>query len=231
MPVWDEKQIRQLASLLLLLCGISPERLPPPVSREAARKSLQINEQKTLLSIGRVVPRKGMDMVIRALPRIQGKIPDVLYLVAGEGQYRQELEHLARNLKVESRVRFIGRFSDKDLATLCCSADIFVLPNRYVASEGSVEGFGIVFLEAAFYGLPVIAGRSGGAQDAVRDGETVWIVNPESPSEIADAVCHLLENEEQRREMGERGRKNANTVHLWRHVAERLNQAIRNPTG
>jgi phosphatidylinositol alpha-1,6-mannosyltransferase len=178
-----------------------------------------------LLSVGRLEPYKGHDRVIEALPLILREAPEAAYVVAGTGTQRRHLEEKARALGVGDRVRFLGFVGPAELEETYRSADVFVLPSRQDPS-GGVEGFGIVFLEAGLRGLPVVAGRSGGVQDAVEDGRTGILIDPADPRAIAGAVLRLRRDSTLRRALGEAARERALRDFTWDKVAPRFLRAI-----
>jgi glycosyltransferase involved in cell wall biosynthesis len=165
-----------------------------------------------LLSVGGVSKAhayKGVDMVIRAMPRILAVVPAAHYVVVGDGDNRPELERLAEREGVARRVRFVGEIRDPQLATLYRTCDLFVMPSRVseCAGQWTGEGFGRVYVEAALAGKPVVGSRGGGAAEAVLEGKTGLLVDPFSLDEIAGAVARLLSNPEAARSMGSRARE------------------------
>src|SRR5438093_70296 len=135
---------------------------------------------------------KGHDTAIRALPLIKAKCPDVRYVIAGDGPLRDYLTRVARSVGVERDVVFVGEVADEDLTDLYLSSDVLVLLSRESASEGGAEGFGIVSLEAAACGKPVVAGRSGGLVDSVSDGGTGILVDPLDTGAAAETIVSVL---------------------------------------
>lgn len=154
--------------------------------------SLRKNDRKVILTLGRLVKRKGQDMVIQALPKILKHYSNFIYVIAGDGQDKKYLYDLAIACNVENKIIFAGEISDMEKAYYYSNCDIFIMPSRNIA--GDAEGFGIVYLEAALYGKPSIAGRSGGAPEAVLDGQTGILTDPENIDEIANTVIKLLDN-------------------------------------
>ncbi|MDZ4867139.1 MAG: glycosyltransferase family 4 protein [Alphaproteobacteria bacterium] len=145
-----------------------------------------------LLTLARLEPRKGIDMVIRALPDILKTHPNAVYIVAGGGEDRPRLEKLVVDSGVGRHVHFAGAVDGPAKAALFSVADVFLMPAR---REGnSVEGFGIVYLEAAWYGVPSLAGREGGAVDAVRDGETGLLCNGDDLADVRRQILRLLDD-------------------------------------
>jgi phosphatidylinositol alpha-1,6-mannosyltransferase len=160
-----------------------------------------------LLTVGRLIERKGHDAVIKALPTISKKYPNVIYLVVGDGPNRKKLEKLAKDLGVADKIIFTGEVRDQALLDYYYICDIFVMPCREIKEKGDIEGFGIVFLEAMFFGKPVIAGCSGGAADPVINGVVGFLVNPYDPEEIAERVIQLLSDKNLYRYMSENARR------------------------
>ena len=160
-----------------------------------------------ILTVGRLVERKGHDMVIRALPGIERAVGPVRYVVAGAGPEEPRLRALAREVGCASDVRFIGPVSGEDLAALYSACDVFVMPSRALAQRDGVEGFGIVFLEAGACAKPVVGGRSGGITDAVLDGVTGMLVDPADGAELQAVLIRLLDDPVEAQRLGARGRQ------------------------
>ncbi len=180
----------------------------------------------TLLTVGRLVPRKGIDTVLEALPALLTEFTDLRYHITGDGPDRIRLEQMARDLGVADRVKFLGNVPNKELPQVYRNAHIFVMPVREEQAGASVEGFGIVYLEASASGLPVVAGRSGGAVEAVRDGETGYLVEPGNPTILAETLIGLLRAPEQRLGMGRAGRRWIEREMNWNRAAEHMMNAL-----
>jgi phosphatidylinositol alpha-1,6-mannosyltransferase len=179
----------------------------------------QTKNKVTLLSLGRLVKRKGVDMVIKALASLNEETKDkICYLVAGAGEADAYLKEIASKEGVN--VTFTGELSDLEKWSFLDLCDIFVMPSRSVA--GDFEGFGIVYLEANLYGKPVIAGRSGGISDAVIHGETGLLVDPENINELAQAIKLLVDNSTERERLGKNGRDRALNYFLWSNQIKKL---------
>ncbi len=183
-----------------------------------------------VVSVSRLVPRKGMDVLIRAAARLAPSFPDLTVAIAGGGR---DDRRLARLVEVErAPVRLLGRLSESDKAALLGAGDIFAMAcrNRWLGLEQ--EGFGIVFLEAAAAGVPQVAGDSGGAAEAVVDGETGWVVGtPRDPGALALALRRLLLDEGRRRAMGETGRRRVLEAFAYDHLAAKLAGALAEMAG
>ncbi len=170
---------------------------------------------ETLLTVARLIPRKGIDTVIRALPSLP---PTVEYRVVGAGPDEPRLRNLALSQGVNERVHFLGRLDDQALADEYRRCSIFVLPGRRTA-DGDLEGYGLVYFEAAAWGRPVIAGRSGGEIDAVVDGETGVLVDGESVEDLSRTIRELLADPARLQSLGAAGRRRVETTHNWQAAA------------
>jgi phosphatidylinositol alpha-1,6-mannosyltransferase len=165
----------------------------------------------TLLAVGRLVPRKGIDTLLRALARLPATIQA---RIVGGGPDGPRLRQLAQELGVADRVCFLGTVDEAALQAEYRRCALFVLPTRRTP-EGGLEGFGLVFFEAAAWGRPVVAGRSGGEVDAVVDGKTGRLVDGESVEELVDVIRELLDDQQQLRRLGAEGRRRVETTHNW----------------
>ncbi len=193
-------------AMLKIAPGIDTDHFAP-VDATALKDQLGLGDKKVIVSVGRLVHRKGQDTLIEAMPEIISAVPDAHLLMIGEGPYRAYLENRTKALDVQSSVTFIGRIQYADLPRYICTGDIFVMPSRSRLAGLEVEGLGIVYLEASACGLPVIAGNSGGAPDAVLEGKTGLVVDGRSSREVAQAVIELLSDTARCKEMGANGRQ------------------------
>ncbi len=209
-------------------CGVDPDKFRPlsDAERVAAREHLGLpTDAELIVGISRLVPRKGFDTAIRAVARLQRNRPDVLLAIAGAGRDEQRLRHLADELAAP--VRFLGRIPDEDRMPLYGCGDVFAMlcRNRWGGLEQ--EGFGIVFIEAASCGVPQVAGDSGGAAEAVADGETGFVIrDPENVQDVADAIERLLDDDVLRRTMGERSRERVVESFSYDVLARRLGETL-----
>ena len=197
---------RAQSAMVKIAPGIDVEHF---ISTDASslRESLGLADKKVIVSVGRLVHRKGQDHLIEAMPEILKNVPRAHLLLVGEGPYREHLQKLVHQLKLESSVTFIGRIQYQDLPMYICVGDIFAMPSRSRLMGLEVEGLGIVYLEASSCGLPVLAGDSGGAPDAVIQNETGLVVSGTDNKEIASAAVALLTNLEASQKMGTVGRQ------------------------
>ena len=193
-------------SMVKIAPGIDTDHFSPQDAREL-RNELGLTEKKVIVSVGRLVHRKGQDVLIEAMPAIIKDVPEAHILMIGEGPYRSYLENRVKALGLQERVTLIGRIQYADLPQYICAGDLFVMPSRSRLAGLEVEGLGIVYLEASACGLPVIAGNSGGAPDAVLEGETGLVVDGTQKSEVAAAVVELLLDPDRSKAMGIAGRQ------------------------
>lgn len=199
--------------------GVDPSRFNPDVP-PAIVPNLRPDASPILLSVGRLQRRKGHDTVIEAIAALSHDLPHLHYLIAGDGQERTRLEQLATVRGVSNRVVFLGEVGDAELPGLYAACDVFVMPNRSDAHD--VEGFGIVFLEAAATSRPSIGGRSGGAPEAVLDGHTGLLVDGSNHVELAQAIRTLAASPSLRATMGSAGRTRVLGSFTWERAATEL---------
>ncbi len=223
----------QIGEVLEIPPGVDLERFHPlgAAERSKARASFGLLEEGPLVvSVSRLVPRKGMDVLIEAVSAMTGSFPGLTLAIAGEGRDRARLERLARRSGCPTR--FLGRVPDESLPSLVGAADVFAMAcrNRWAGLEQ--EGFGIVFLEAASCGVPQLAGRSGGAGEAVVDGETGIVVDdPSDLGHVAVALRRLLSDEDLRRRLGNAARRRAEQHFGYDVLARRLAAALADVEG
>jgi len=206
--------------------GVDPEEFAPPEALAAARARLDWPDGPTLLTVARLVRRKGVDTVIEALPEIAKAVPDVAYVVIGGGLERERLIALAQARGVRERVRMLGSVSDEDKAAALHLCDVFTMPSRDIASEPP-EGFGIVYLEANLCGKPVIGANTGGVAEAIEDGVSGLLVAPDAPDQLAAAATRLLSDLTRAKSLGESGRRRAVDCFSWRVIASAYATAVR----
>ena len=207
--------------------GVDVVRFRPPATEERDQACRRLGLRPgapTVVSVSRLVPRKGMDTLVRAAGLLAATRHDLQVVIAGAGRDRRRLSRLAT--KVGAPVRLLGRLDDDEVAALYGCADVFAMLCRTRWWGLEQEGFGIVFLEAAAAGLPQVAGRSGGAHEAVVDGETGTVLDPATAPAAAEAIGALLDDGELRRRMGTAGRRRAKASFSYDVMAEKLRTAI-----
>jgi len=205
--------------------GIDIDRFSLVNKNQEIVSRLALDGKKVILTVGRLVKRKGHDMVIKSLPRVLGKVPEAIYLIVGTGPEEQNLRELTRALGLEEKVIFAGFVPDEDLPGYYSSSDVFIMVSREIG-EKDIEGFGLVFLEANACGKPVIGGKSGGISDAVADGVSGVLVDPLKVDEISQALITLLSNEELAMTLGCQGRKRVEEEFGYKVTAKKLSKIL-----
>ena len=181
--------------------------------------------KRLLLTVCRLEARKGIDTVLRALPRILDEFPDVVYAIVGSGEDEDRLRTIIRECAIGDHVILVGRAGPRPaLAAWYHACELFVMASR--PAGPAVEGFGVVFLEAATCGKPAVAGRAGGTGDAVIDGKTGLRVDPTSTDAVAGAILRLLRDRELGRKLGEAGRRRVAEEFNWKHRAGQLRELL-----
>jgi phosphatidylinositol alpha-1,6-mannosyltransferase len=211
---------------LAVEAGCPPDRvelIAPGVDIPTALPARQRSSRPTIITVARLEDRyKGHDVMLHALALVSKRVPDVLWSIVGGGSLRRELEASAARLGLADHVEFAGRVSDGERDRRLAAAHVFAMPSRLPPSgtEGG-EGFGIVYLEAGLHGLPVVAGRVGGALDAIVHGVTGLLVDPTSAAELADAISVLLLDSDRARMLGEAG-----ALHAREFSWERMSRGV-----
>ncbi len=209
--------------IAVILAGVNPaefEVQPEPL--EKMREWLALAEgEKLILTVGRLVWRKGHAQVIKVLSEVAGRVGPVRYVIVGSGPEEQALKRQPAGPEVE----IVPHLADAYLPALYSLADVFVMPSRDLPGE-PIEGFGLVYLEANLCGTAVIGGRTGGTADAIVDGETGLLVDPEQPEEIAEALVRLLSDPDLAGRMAQAGRERVQRELTWDHVAQRVTEAL-----
>ncbi|MCL2728613.1 MAG: glycosyltransferase family 4 protein, partial [Actinomycetia bacterium] len=214
------------ARMVQLPPGVDEKTFHPGSGGAVVRARLGLADRPVVVCVSRLVQRKGQDTLILAMPRILREFPDAALLIVGGGPYRTELETLAERTGISEAVHFTGPVPWEELPAHYGAGDVFAMPCRTRRGGLDVEGLGIVYLEASATGLPVVAGDSGGAPDAVLDGETGWVVPGGSPEQAAERILTLLHDPELRRSMGERGRDWVERAWRWDLLATRLKSLL-----
>jgi phosphatidyl-myo-inositol dimannoside synthase len=202
--------------------GTEPTQFRPGIDTRPVRAKYGLDGGPWLLTVARLEWHKGIDTVIRALPAVRAAHPGTRYAVAGVGPRLAELERLAGECGVRHAVEFLGFVPDDELPAVYNAADLYLGASRY--HDLLAEGFGISLVEASASGIAVVGGRSGGVPDAVRDGETGILVDPEDPAAVAAGITLLLGDEALRRRMGAAGRRAVETYYNWDRVIRDLRE-------
>lgn len=216
----DIRQIAPSITPLVLTPGVTPSQT---ITRNDARVQLGIEPgEEIILAVARLVKRKGIDLLMEATERLRDR-ENIRTVIVGDGEELANLRQLAEHLK--HRVTFVTDAEDAHVADWYASADVFCLPAR--ASQNDVEGFGIVYLEAAMHGLPVVATDTGGVREAVLDGETGLLVPPDDLEALAGALRRVLSDSGLRTRLGEAGRSRALKDFRWADRWHRLSEALK----
>jgi phosphatidylinositol alpha-1,6-mannosyltransferase len=216
-----------MAALEHLPSGVDTEQFrPDPLARKEIRDRYRLGDRPVVVCVSRLWPRKGQDMLIRALPLIQRRVPDAALLLVGGGPYHGRLLGMAEQLDVAQHVVLTGRVPWDELPAHFVAGDVFAMPCRTHGRGLDVEGLGIVYLEASASGLPVVAGDSGGAPEAVLPGVTGHVVDGRALDTLVESVSDLLADPERAATMGEAGRRWVAEHWQWDAIAARLERLL-----
>jgi len=214
------------ARMTRLTPGVDTSAFRPGAGGAAVRERLGLGGRPVTVCVSRLVPRKGQDTLIRAWPEVLAAVPDALLLIVGGGRYRAALARLAARTGVAGSVVFAGPVPWPELPAYYDAGDVFAMPCRTRRQGLDVEGLGIVYLEASAAGLPVIGGDSGNAPDAIRPGETGYVVPGRRPAGLVAALVGLLTDPAVARAMGEKGMAWVDQEWRWDLVSQRLQRIL-----
>jgi phosphatidyl-myo-inositol dimannoside synthase len=212
--------------LVQLTPGVDLDTFHPGIDATAVRARYGLADRPVVVCVSRLVRRKGQDTLLQAWPQVRRAVPDAALLLVGSGRYRADLEAMAAGLGIARDVVFTGGVPYGELPAHFAAGDVFAMPCRTRRGGMDVEGLGIVYLEASAAGLPVIAGDSGGAPDAVRDGETGYVVDGRDAAALADRLITLLQDSHLRARLGAAGRAWVETDWNWDVLARRLEELL-----
>jgi phosphatidyl-myo-inositol dimannoside synthase len=217
---------KSIDSMVKIAPGIDTSHFSPQADATQRRTELGLESKKIIISVGRLVHRKGQDKLIEAFPTIVREIPNAHLLIVGEGPYRAHLEKLVEKLSLKANVTFVGRIFYDDLPSYLSASDVFVMPSRSRFFGLEVEGLGIVYLEASACAIPVVAGVSGGAPDAVQEGITGLCVDGTNVGQIAEAVIHICSDSKRATKMGLAGRNWVIEQWQWEIWSKQFNSLL-----
>jgi phosphatidylinositol alpha-1,6-mannosyltransferase len=217
---------KSIDSMVKIAPGIDTSHFSPQADATQRRTELGLESKKIIISVGRLVHRKGQDKLIQAFPTIVREIPSAHLLIVGEGPYRAHLEKLVEKLSLKANVTFVGRIFYNDLPSYLSASDVFVMPSRSRFFGLEVEGLGIVYLEASACAIPVVAGVSGGAPDAVQEGITGLCVDGTNIGQIAEAVIHICSDSKRATKMGLAGRNWVIEQWQWEIWSKQFNSLL-----
>ncbi len=208
--------------------GVDSKKFIPLEDENIIKQKLGMIDRKVLLSVGRLVKRKGHENVIKALPEIIETVPSVLFVLIGNGPEDMRLKKLTSEMKLDESIRFVGEIEEDEKILYYQSCDLFIMPTFEIKDRAmnDYEGFGIVYLEAGACGKPVVGGRSGGTSDAVVDGHTGVLVDPYDIHEIAGVAIRLLTDEAYAQKLGQNGRKRVKEEMNWNVVGDKVDSIL-----
>jgi phosphatidylinositol alpha-1,6-mannosyltransferase len=215
------------ARMVRLAPGVDVTAFRPGAGGAAIRQRLGLDHRPVVLCVSRLVPRKGQDTLLRAWPEVLAAAPDAALLLVGSGPYEKNLRNITERHRLNRSVYFAGAVPGEELPAYYDAADVFAMPCRTRRAGLDVEGLGIVYLEASATGLPVVGGDSGGAPDAILDGESGYVVPGSSVAAVAARVTELVTDRARARAMGEKGLAWVHQEWRWDLVAGRLEQLLR----
>ncbi|HKE66866.1 MAG TPA: glycosyltransferase family 4 protein [Micromonosporaceae bacterium] len=218
--------IEPRAALRHLAPGVDVDAFRPDVDGLAVRTRYGLGERPVIVCVSRLVPRKGQDTLIRAFPEVRRHVPDAALLIASGGPYRGRLEAMARDSGVGEHIVFTGSARYEELPEYYAAGDVYAMPCRTRGGFLDVEGLGIVYLEASASGKPVVAGDSGGAPDAVIDGETGYVVGGRDVDTLTKRLVELLTDRDGAARMGAAGRAWTEAEWRWDQQAARMTQLL-----
>ncbi len=222
-----ERTIGDLTTLERLAPGVDADMFAPSVSGAEVRATHGLTDRPVVVCVSRLVPRKGQDTLIKALPRIRRRVPDTALLLVGGGPHRSSLERLAAENGVAGHVVFTGTVPWARLPAHYAAGDLFAMPCRTRRGGLDVEGLGIVYLEASATRMPVVAGDSGGAPDAVLEGETGFVVPGRDIDAVAERIADVLTDRDLATRLGAAGRAWVEREWRWDAHADRLGVLLR----
>ena len=210
--------------LIVINNGIDPETLNPTISNAFLRKKLGLGNKIVLLSVCNLVQKKGIDAIINALAKALKTNSNLEYIIIGDGPEKNNLMELSKKLGMEGHIRFLGVKTGDELSNYYNLCDIFIMMSRDINNE--IESFGIAYIEASYFGKPVIAGKSGGTEDAVVNNKTGFIVNSEDEERLIRKIKLLAGSKKLRNKLGNAGRSRVVKGFFWKHNARKLTDTI-----
>jgi phosphatidylinositol alpha-1,6-mannosyltransferase len=214
-------------AMVHLAPGIDTEHFSPQGDVTELKKRLDLQGKRVIVSVGRLVHRKGQDTLVEAMPKVVSEFPDAHLLFVGVGPHLEYIHKRAIQLGVLSNISFLGRVPYEEIPQYISLGEIFAMPSRSRLAGLEVEGLGIVYLEASACGLPVVGGKSGGAPDALLEGETGFAVDGRNPSDVADAILRLLRDPQLASAMGKRGREWIIENWEWKRWSHEFNSLLK----
>jgi phosphatidylinositol alpha-1,6-mannosyltransferase len=209
--------------------GVDSTYFHPPESTEKAKAALGLSGKKVILTIARLVQRKGHEQVIRSIAQLKDDL-DIIYIIGGKGAFSEELMAIAQRLGTEHCVQFVGFIPEQEKVNYYQACDIYVMPSSSDEQMGDVEGFGLTYLEANACGKPVVGSRQGGCPEAVADGISGLLVDPDKQDELTNTLRRLLQDEALYRRMASAGLKRARQDFSWESSCRKLERLYKDRT-
>lgn len=217
---------RHRAQLVRLTPGVDVDTFTPEVDGSGVRERYGLADRRVVVCVSRLMPRKGQDTLIEAMPELLRRVPDAALLIVGGGPYRETLVKMVEKARLGDHVVITGGVPFAELPNHYAAGDVFAMPCRSRHRGLDVEGLGIVYLEAAAVGLPVVGGDSGGAPDAVLEGQTGFVVGGRDRGALVDRLAALLTDQQLAAELGARGREWVLQEWQWQRQADRLQELL-----
>jgi phosphatidylinositol alpha-1,6-mannosyltransferase len=214
------------ATMRHLAPGVDVDKFRPDIDGATVRERYGLGDRPVVVCVSRLVPRKGQDTLIRAFPDLVRQVPEAMLLIVSGGPYRDKLKALARDSGIGEHIVFTGSVPYDELPTYYAAGDVYAMPCRTRGKVLDVEGLGIVYLEASASGKPVVAGDSGGAPDAVLDGETGYVVGGRDVATLAKRLVELLDDRGLVARMGAAGRAWTESEWRWDLQAARMTELL-----
>lgn len=208
--------------IIIVNNGVDREKLRPTLSAALFKKKLGLKNEKILLSIGALIERKGLDIILNSIPAVLKSYPNLKYFIIGKGPEKENLTQLVKELGLEKYVVFVDGVNDNDLANFYNICDIFLLMSKTLKQKDGVEGFGIAYIEASYFGKPIIGGKSGGTADSIVNGTTGYRIKYTDKQELVNKVLTLLKNVNLRKRLGHNGKNRVMAKFLWENIVDEL---------
>lgn len=206
--------------------GVDHEFFTPGEARMRPEIQRALKGKQFILTVGRLVERKGQDIVIKALARVREYVPNLVYVIVGDGPDRKRLQMLTQEHELNDMVLFVGRVPDEELVHYYRGCDVFIMPSRADEARGDVEGLPQVYLQANACGRPAVGGRSGGVEEAILDGVTGLVVDPTDVEEVTRALVLLLKDREYATRLGQNGRARVEREMNWKRGAQEIEALV-----
>lgn len=212
------RQYADYRKLVVVGNGVDTSWTKPSTPKRQFKRSLGLQGKKILLSVSDLVEKKGIDIIVKCLPQILSRFPSTHYIIIGDGPEKERLKNKVRELKLGKSVSFTGYLPQKKLADYYNACDVFVLMSRQMSN--AMESFGIVYIEASYFGKPVIGGKGGGTADAIEEGKSGFLIDYNKPDKLIKTISDLLKDADLRKRMGDYGKIRIKDKFLWPKIVK-----------